>query len=378
MKLKLMNFFKENIKFNLNKFKTFINYSYMDLINYNNESLEVVYIVEKNNWSIYCDGFEITKEINKKLKKRFCSISSKPFKFKNIIMHFGSQYMWNDWYKHLSKDNSYIVNFYHGKYEDGTDVKKHIDLFLRSVPHIKYILTASTIVKNRLISWNVPSEKIVLIPIGVNTKIFRPASLKIKNRLRKKIGILEDEFVIGSFQKDGIGWKEGFKPKLIKGPDLFVEVLKILSKRIKIKVMLTGPARGFVKNQLRLNNISYSHVYLDSQENICDYYKVLDLYLITSREEGGPKGIVEGLSSGIPVASTNVGMARDIIRNYKNGILLNSFEPKLIAEQILKFIRLKKKPNIEEMRKSIYKADWKIVAENHFNKMYKPLRDLKS
>lgn len=373
-----MNFFKENIKFNLNKFKTFINYSYMDLINYNNESLEVVYIVEKNNWSIYCDGFEITKEINKKLKKRFCSISSKPFKFKNIIMHFGSQYMWNDWYKHLSKDNSYIVNFYHGKYEDGTDVKKHIDLFLRSVPHIKYILTASTIVKNRLISWNVPSEKIVLIPIGVNTKIFRPASLKIKNRLRKKIGILEDEFVIGSFQKDGIGWQEGFKPKLIKGPDLFVEVLKILSKRIKIKVMLTGPARGFVKNQLRLNNISYSHVYLDSQENICDYYKVLDLYLITSREEGGPKGIVEGLSSGIPVASTNVGMARDIIRNYKNGILLNSFEPKLIAEQILKFIRLKKKPNIEEMRKSIYKADWKIVAENHFNKMYKPLRDLKS
>ena len=71
MKLKLMNFFKENIKFNLNKFKTFINYSYMDLINYNNESLEVVYIVEKNNWSIYCDGFEITKEINKKLKKDF-------------------------------------------------------------------------------------------------------------------------------------------------------------------------------------------------------------------------------------------------------------------------------------------------------------------
>ena len=44
--------------------------------------------------------------------------------------------MWVDWYKHLSK-NKYIVND-HGKYEDGNDVKQHIDEFLK-VYHI-YIM----------------------------------------------------------------------------------------------------------------------------------------------------------------------------------------------------------------------------------------------
>ncbi len=336
----------------------------------------IIYIVEKNNWSIYLDGLNITSEINKKINNNFAEISCQPYKFRNKIIHFGSQYMWVDWYKYLSKENKYIVNFYHGKYEDGADIKLHIDEFLKSTPYIYYILTASTLIQKRLISWGVPKKKIVLIPIGVNTKIFKPPSFKNKIRFRKKLGFFEDEFVIGSFQKDGVGWGAGLEPKFIKGPDILVEVLKILAKKIKIKVLLTGPARGFVKNKLNFNNIPYTHVYLNTQESISEYYKALDLYLVTSREEGGPKGILEGLSSGIPVASTDVGMARDLIKNNKNGILLDSYEPEKIAKQILSFIHSKNKLNIKEMRKCIYKSDWEMVAKDHYTKLYKPLCDL--
>ncbi len=370
-----MNILREKIRFNFNKFKAFINYMYIDFFYQQNVS-KVIYVVEKKNWSIYCDGFEISRAINKKLKNNFCKTSSHPYRFKNTIIHFGSQYMWVDWYKHLSKKNKYIVNFYHGKYEDGNDVKQHIDEFLKSIPYIHYVLTSSTLIKKRLIKWGIPKKKIVLIPIGVNTEIFKPSSLKNKIKFRKKLGFLDDEFVIGSFQKDGVGWSSGLEPKFIKGPDILVEVLKILSKKIKIKVLLTGPARGFVKNKLDLNNIPYSHVYLNTQESISDYYKALDLYVVTSREEGGPKGILEGLSSGIPVASTDVGMARDLIKNNKNGILLDSYEPEKIAKQILSFINSKQKLNINDMRKSIYKSDWEEVAKDHYTKMYKPLSDL--
>ena len=98
--------------------------------------------------------------------------------------------------------------------------------------------------------------------------------------------------------------------------------------------------------------------------------------MVTLCEEGGPKGILEGLSSGIPVASTDVGMARDLIKNNKNGILLDSYEPEKIAKQILSFINSKQKLNINDMRKSIYKSDWEEVAKDHYTKMYKPLSDL--
>ncbi len=335
--------------------------------------IDVIYIVEKPNWSIYCDGLEITRQINRKIKPNFCKISNRPYIYRNKIIHFGSQYMWTEWYKYLPKNNKYVVNFYHGKNEDGDDVKEHICEFLKSVVYIDIILTASSLIMKRLIKWGVPKNKIVLIPIGVNTNIFCPASEKKRIKIRKMLDLSSSEFLIGSFQKDGVGWKEGLRPKLIKGPDIFVEVLKIIGKKIKIKALLTGPARGYVKNKLQLNNIPYSHFYLDSQQNISKFYQALDLYLVTSREEGGPKGIVEGLSSGIPVASTDVGMARDFIKNNKNGILLNSFDPELIANQILSFLDMKDDFDVDEMRKSVYNADWKIVAEHHFSKIYKPL-----
>ena len=338
--------------------------------------INVIYIVEKQNWSIYCDGFEITRQINKKIRPNFCRISNRPYIYQNKIIHFGSQYMWTDWYKYLPKNNKYVVNFYHGKNEDGNDVKEHIYEFIKSVVYVDIILTASSLIMKRLIKWGVPKNKIVLIPIGVNTNIFCPASKNERNKIRKMLGLSPSEFLIGSFQKDGVGWKEGLRPKLIKGPDIFIEVLKIIRKKIKINVLLTGPARGYIKHKLQLNNIPYSHFYLNLQQNISKFYQVLDLYLVTSREEGGPKAIVEGLSSGIPVASTDVGMARDFIKNNKNGILLNSFEPELIANQILSFLDMKENLNVDEMRKSVYNADWKIVAEQHFSKIYKPLLNI--
>ena len=36
--------------------------------------------------------------------------------------------------------------------------------------------------------------------------------------------------MVGSFQKDGEGWEEGLTPKHIKGPDVFVEVVKRLNR----------------------------------------------------------------------------------------------------------------------------------------------------
>ena len=80
----------------------------------------IIYIVEKNNWSIYLDGLNITSEINKKINNNFAEISCQPYKFRNKIIHFGSQYMWVDWYKYLSMENqinhpSQISRKYHRK-----------------------------------------------------------------------------------------------------------------------------------------------------------------------------------------------------------------------------------------------------------------------
>ena len=60
----------------------------------------------------------------------------------------------------------------------------------------------------------------------------------------------------------------------------------------------------------------------------------LDLYLVSSREEGGPKAIVESMASGVPLVTTNVGMANDFVIDQVNGGLVHDFDPNSIAVKI--------------------------------------------
>jgi glycosyltransferase involved in cell wall biosynthesis len=55
------------------------------------------------------------------------------------------------------------------------------------------------------------------------------------------------------------------------------------------------------------------YVEFTGKVNVADYYKFLDLLLLTSISEGQPLSILEGLSAGIPFISTDVGNCREIL-----------------------------------------------------------------
>ena len=62
--------------------------------------------------------------------------------------------------------------------------------------------------------------------------------------------------------------------------------------------MLLGPSRGYVtKNLKKENDIDFFHYQLseNNYEKIVNFYNCLDAYLITSRQEGGPKGLLESI-----------------------------------------------------------------------------------
>ena len=72
-----------------------------------------------------------------------------------------------------------------------------------------------------------------MIPIPVNTKIYFPINEYEIANIKRELKIKADSLVIGSFQKDGIGWSENAPPKLIKGPDIFIETLLLIKERLK-------------------------------------------------------------------------------------------------------------------------------------------------
>ena len=128
--------------------------------------------------------------------------------------------MWTSWCDYILTSNTVIVSYFHGKPEDDDFTKNHIQKLLSSQNKINLIITSSMKNKKRLINWGICKDKILIIPIGVNTKLYKKFKPKVKNKILNKYKLPKDRIIIGSFQKDGVGWGEGLKPKLIKGPDL--------------------------------------------------------------------------------------------------------------------------------------------------------------
>ena len=100
--------------------------------------------------------------------------------------------------------------------------------------------------------------------------------------------------------------------------------MNVLKKSIpNLFVLLSGPARGYVKKGLEAKKIPYKHIYLKNYPQIGELYQCLDLYIIASREEGGPKAILESMASGIPLVTTKVGQAMDLVKHGKNGWMVD-------------------------------------------------------
>jgi len=200
-------------------------------------------------------------------------------------------------------------------------------------------------------------KKITTIPFWVNTKIWY--QIDEKNYLRKKHNLDADKFYIGSFQRDSEG-SDLNKPKLSKGPDRFVEIVsKYMESKKNIHVIITGKRRNYLINEFESRNIEYTYFEMVDYKILNELYNCLDLYIVSSRYEGGPQAIVECGVTKTPIISTDVGVAPEILSS-ESIFDMDSF--------------LKAKPNIE----AAYNNSMELSMEKIFPKyveMFKLLNE---
>lgn len=154
-------------------------------------------------------------------------------------------------------------------------------------------------------------KKIYSIPFWVNDNLWFP--MQNKSNLRKKYNISNKAFLIGSFQRDTEG-SDLISPKLSKGPDRFIEIAIHLKKENKnLHVLLAGKRRQYIISKLKENKIDYTYFEMVPNEDLNELYNCLDLYIVTSRVEGGPQAIFESSLTKTPIISTSVGVAPEIL-----------------------------------------------------------------
>lgn len=155
-------------------------------------------------------------------------------------------------------------------------------------------------------------KPIHLIKYWANQNIWKITGTK--EFFRKKYGLPENGYLIGSFQRDTEGY-DLKTPKIEKGPDLLADWVIDKNKQQlgkKVHVILAGWRRQYIIGRLK-SNVDYSYFERPSQETILELYQTLDIYPVTSRYEGGPQSLIECGLLNVPVISRNVGIASQVL-----------------------------------------------------------------
>ena len=224
-----------------------------------------------------------------------------------------------------------------------------------------------------VVSAGIHSERVFRIPIGIDIEHFPLGDAETKAQAREALELPSSAFVVGSFQKDGVGWKEGLEPKLVKGPDVLVAVLERLREQTSdLFVLLTGPARGYVRHELELHGIPHRYVFARSRSELARAYHALDVYLVASRQEGGPKGVLESMATGTPLVTTRVGQAQELVEDGRNGLLAAVEDVEALAELT---VRVAEDAGVRERLRSEGRATAEMYAHERLDAAWATLFD---
>lgn len=127
--------------------------------------------------------------------------------------------------------------------------------------------------------------------------------------LRKKLNILEDDFVLGMIARIGETKRQRW---------LLDAVNKIKNKKIKAIFVGDGDKRKYLE-QLRVPNC----LFVGHKNDVGNWYQILDAFCILSRNEGAPATLFESFYMKIPVIHTDVGMTQELC-NCTNSFLVKS------------------------------------------------------
>jgi len=333
------------------------------------------YVAPFVNWVLDWEAHYITRNV-KELFGLDAHVVRSAKDLAGQLVHYGS--LWdtlaNVDARH-NKRNIVIATVFHG-HIDSPEFSDPIKKVLQFQDRFARLHTASTIMHKRFLEWGVPAEKLVFIPLGVDLERFKPATAEERLARRRELGIPEDAFCIGSFHKDGQGMAAGGMPKLIKGPDVLVEALVRIHKQHKNTfVLLSAPARGYVKQRLDAAGIPYAHVVEKDFHRIPRLFDALDVYLLASREEGGPKGVLEALASGVPFVGTRVGLVPDTVTDGRDGLLTNIEDPASLAVGVGRLIEdsALRQQLVANGLERIQQFGWPAIAARYYRELYEPL-----
>ena len=325
------------------------------------QRIRVLLIVDSLYWAIGNFAQQIIKE-SSWIDPFICS----QFTIRQYVKHFGDFPLTFDVVHFLTmrtmppfSGRLPIVTTLH--HVDSSTDMAHLD-------HSDAVMTVSEQWQEYLRELGVPKERLRLVPFGVDINQFRPANEEEYNQIREEYQIASDAFVIG-FSARRTSDTDGRK-----GVQCFVQAVRTIRRTLpKLSILIIGP--GWKRLVYELNNDGIHCVQVGYQldhKKIAKLYRLLDVFWVTSRIEGGPVPLLEAMASGIPCISTPVGAAVDLVEHQKNGFLVPFDCPDRFVQQTLQLAEnqdLRERIGCEARSTIVCKRQWGQVIQ-HLKPLY--------
>lgn len=226
-----------------------------------------------------------------------------------------------------------IIYGEHGRrYEDIVQSKKR-HIWIRKII-LSFFVDNIVSVSNETKEWLVNSikinqDKIICIHNGIDL-LEGAFEVNIINK-KQQLGIQKEDRVIGT-----VGRLDRVKdyPTLLYATS---EVVKYFPK-IKILFIGDGPHRNELENLSTSLGIKENIIFLGERKDVIELLKIMDIFIMTSLIEGISNTILEAMSCGLPIITTNVGGNSEVVLDGATGFLVPPKRPDLVAEAIMKIL----------------------------------------
>ena len=166
-----------------------------------------------------------------------------------------------------------------------------------------------------------PSAGIRVIYNGIDVERFRPDTAEeAMRRSIVTIGRLVDQ----------------------KNHDLFLRAAAALSREVadrRFVIVGDGPLRGALERQAAQLGLAERVTFTGERDDVETILRSASLFWLTSRWEGMPNVVLEAMASGVPVLATDVGGARELVRDGVDGFVVTPDDATAFVRHSLQLLR---------------------------------------
>ena len=203
-----------------------------------------------------------------------------------------------------------LVSTCHNWIDSNATVRLYGILDRRALRHYNAVVAVSQQVEATLVASGVPQSRISRIQNGIDLEPFQNALPSLRGHA-------------SSPQAPLVGWVGRLSSE--KGPDIFIRAAALVLPRFpetRFLLVGDGPDRPSLEALIQQLGVGDAIQLVGRRTDIPAVFASFDLMVSSSRREGLPMAILEGMASGLPWVATSVGDVPTVVRQGETGLVV--------------------------------------------------------